>query len=214
MAPRMGRMSKPKNPAKPKKVPFRLITKEDHRFAGMHRILSGLVSDHHPHLKNARIALAWHSGWKADTDGRMKLGMCKLASDFDRQLHDFDFVIVLNRSFWTSMEVTDAQRKALLDHELCHAEVSIDPATNDPKETELGRTIYRIRRHDIEEFSAIVERHGLYKKDLEHFAAAIARGPMLPLEGDTAAAKPEEQKARRQGRQSKDIAAADAAQTH
>ncbi len=108
---RMGRMSKPKNPAKPKKVAYRLITKEDHRFAGMHRILSGLIEEHHSHLKNARIALAWHAGWKADTDGRLKLGMCKLASDFDRQLHEFDFVIVLNRTFWTSMDVSDAQRK-------------------------------------------------------------------------------------------------------
>lgn len=188
MPKRMGRMSKPKNPAKPKKVAYRLITKEDHRFAGMHRILSGLIDEHHTHMKNARIALAWHAGWKADVDGRMKLGMCKMASDFDRQLHEFDFVIVLNRTFWTSMDVNDAQRKALLDHELCHAEVAIDEATNDPKETELGKTIYRIRKHDIEEFSAIVERHGLYKKDLEHFAASIGRGPKLPLDGEAPAA--------------------------
>ena len=163
---------------KPKKISYRLITKEDSRYAGMHRILSDLVHEHHSHLRDARIALAWHAGWKADVDGRVKLGMCRKASDLDRQLTNFDFIILLNKLFWTSLEVTDEQRKALLDHELCHAEVKLD-AAGDPALDELGNIVYRTRKHDIEEFSAIVERHGLWKHDLEQFYAAIRRGPTL-----------------------------------
>jgi len=172
---------------KPKKVAYRLITEEDSQYAGMHRIVDDLVHAHHSHLRDAKIALAWHKGWKADTDGRVVLGKCKKASDLDRQLADFDFVILLNREFWTEPTATDAQRRALIDHELCHAEVVLGE-DDEPVEDELGRICYRMRKHDIEEFAEIVERHGLYKRDLEQFAAAMRRGPKLfdePTEAKT-----------------------------
>jgi hypothetical protein len=145
----------------------------------MYALLSGLVSEHHPHLRHARIALAWHKGWTADVDGRVTLGKCKKASDLDRQLTAFDFVIVLNRHFWTEPTVGEDQRTALLDHELCHAEVVMDG--DEPFKDELGLIVYRIRKHDLEEFSKIVQRYGCYKKDLEQFAAALFRGKDRPL---------------------------------
>lgn len=165
---------------KPKKIPYRLIP-NDGTTKPMYRMMSDLIHEHHSHLRDAKIALAWHAGWKADVDGRVVLGRCKRASDLDRQLSEFDFVIILNREFWTAPEVTIEQKQALLDHELCHAEVVIDPTSDEPHEDESGRTVYRIRRHDIEEFSEIVERHGCYKKDLEQFAAALLRGPQGEL---------------------------------
>lgn len=71
--------------------------------------------------------------------------------------------------------MSDEQRRALLDHELCHAEVKLDDRTSEPVHDERGRKVYRMRKHDIEEFSAVVERNGIYKRDLEHFAAALNR---------------------------------------
>lgn len=56
-------------------------------------------------------------------------------------------------------EASDGQRRALVDHELCHFYI-------DPEEGKLS-----IRGHDIEEFGAVVRRHGLWRKDLEWFAA-------------------------------------------
>jgi hypothetical protein len=174
--------TKPKSPAKPKKVPYRLIEKKDSQFGGMYRILNDLIHAHHSHLRDARIALAWHKGWKADVDGRVKLGVCRKVGDLDRQLQDFDFVIVLNREFWTTPAITDAQKKALLDHELCHAQVVHDD-NDDPAENELGQVLYRMRGHDVEEFGEIVERHGIWKRDLERFFQSARRGPSLDFEG-------------------------------
>jgi hypothetical protein len=38
---------------------------------------------------------------------------------------------------------------------------------------ERSRKCYRVRKHDIEEFSDVVARYGTYKRDLEMFAAAL-----------------------------------------
>lgn len=70
---------------------------------------------------------------------------------------------------------------ALLDHELCHAAPSLDDETLDVKYDERGRPVWRVRKHNIEEFTEVVERHGLWKKDLERFAEAIAKKRRMPL---------------------------------
>ena len=164
-----------KKPARPKKVAYTLIDRVSVIGHPMYSLLDELVEAHHDHLRDARIALAWCTSWKPDVDGRVKLGMCRKASDLDRELAQWDFIVLLSRAFWQNDTVPPHQRRALLDHELCHAEVKLDMHTGEPAEDERGRTVYRIRKHDLEEFTAIVERYGTYKKDLEEFAAALRR---------------------------------------
>lgn len=155
----------------------------------MYPMLNKLVEQHHEELTNARIALAWNTAWKADVDGRLKLGKCKKASDLDRELAAFDFVVMLQMEWWQNASVTDDQRRALLDHELCHATVRLD-REGEPMRDERGRVVYRTRKHDIEEFSEIVERHGLYKRDLERFASAMRRSKQKSLIAEEAPTKP------------------------
>jgi len=159
--------------AKRKAVNVKLLRNDgDVGEAEMYSMLSRLIEEHHEDLTQARIALAWNLAWQTDVDGRLTLGKCKRASDLDREFSAYDFVILLNADFWQNSDVTDAQRRALLDHELCHGAVKLDKH-GEPLEDERGRTVYRIRKHDIEEFSAVVARHGCYKRDLERFAAAL-----------------------------------------
>ena len=168
-----------------KSVSYQLITPESESGQAMYPMLARIVADYHEDLVDARIALAWCFSWKADVDGRIVLGQCKKASDLDRELAAYDFIILLNRTFWSDADVSDAQRRALLDHELCHGALKLDPETGEPVEDERGRKVYRLRKHDLEEFTDIVERHGLYKRDLEAFAAALYRaglGPFVPCE--------------------------------
>jgi Putative phage metallopeptidase len=141
----------------------------------MYALLDDLVAQHHEDLRDARIALAWAHSWKPDVDGRVTLGKCRRAGDLDRELAEFDFVILLRRAFWTHDQVTDAQRAALLDHELCHGGLRYD-ASGEPVVDERGRKVYRTRRHAIEEFTEVVERHGMWTASLEEFAAALRRG--------------------------------------
>lgn len=170
--------------SKPKKVSYELLSRRSLIGEPIYRVLDEEVEAHHGDLKEATIGLAWNTSWKPDVDGRVTLGKCKKASDLDRELAAYDFVILLRRDFWDSPSVTDAQRLALLDHELMHAAVKYDKH-GDPVYDERGRIVYRIRKHDIEEFADIVERHGCYKRDLERFFAALQRSK----QGDLALAE-------------------------
>jgi len=70
------------------------------------------------------------------------------------------FVVEIPSDVWGKL--TDKQKRALLDHELCHAQVELDD------ESDIGYKI-SLRGHDLEEFALIVRRHGLWKDDVEWF---------------------------------------------
>jgi hypothetical protein len=162
-----------KKAPKPKRLAYELIKDEA---GGIGRqayvMLRDLIRSYRHDLVDARIALAWCTSWKPDADGRVTIGKCRKASDLDRELMEFDFIILLSKSFWLDLEVTDEQRRALLDHELMHAAVKV-AENGEPEEDAKGRIVYRIRKHDIEEFADTVKRHGIYRGDLDTFAAAL-----------------------------------------
>ena len=166
-----------RKPKKPKPVNYLLIDRDSDFGRPMYQLLAELVEQHHEELTQARIALAWNTAWKPDVDGRVTLGKCKKASDLDRELASFDFVILLRRAFWLDSRVSDQQRRALLDHELHHAAVKYDE-TGEPVQDERGRMVYRTRKHDIEEFAPIVRRYGLWTADIERFAIALQRSSL------------------------------------
>lgn len=172
-----------------KRVTYQVIAHDSAAGKVLYPMLNELIEEHHEELTNARIALAWSLTWKPDTDGRVKLGQCKKRSELDREFNDLDFVIVLRQEFVQSPEVKDAQRRALLDHELCHATIRLD-REGEPALDERGRKVYRLRKHDIEEFSEIVARHGCYKRDLEHFAVALNQSKQRSLLDDESAPAP------------------------
>ena len=167
-----------KKPKGPKKVAYTLIADAPNTPGrAMYTMLRDLVREYRDDLKDARIALAYCTSWKPDVDGRLTLGKCKKASDLDRELMAYDFVILLNRWFWNDPEVTDQQRRALLDHECMHMAVKYDDS-GEPVEDERGRLVYRTRRHDVEEFADTVTRHGVYRRDLEQFAHALRQAAL------------------------------------
>ena len=166
---------------KPKVAPFELI---DHNLKPLpepYKLMAEVRKDYHPDIKEARIALAWRKEWKADKDGRLKLGMCVKASELQKELVEWDFVILINFEVWQSKEWTKEKKMALLDHELTHADESLDK-NGEPKVDAKGRRTWRIRSHDVEEFSAIIERHGIWKRDLERFAEAIMKSKQQTID--------------------------------
>lgn len=165
---------KPRKAKRPKDVAYTLLPPTSDVAKPMYEDLYRLVDAHHPELTNARIALAWCTSWKPDVDGRVTLGKCKKASDLDRELAPYDFVILLSQDFWQHPNVTTLQRTALLDHELMHATIAYDE-NGEPKVDARNRTVYRVRKHDLEEFSDVAARYGCWKRDIEAFMAAVQR---------------------------------------
>src|SRR5437762_245964 len=90
---------------KRKAIAYELIVQGSETGTPMYALCRQLVAQHHAELRDARIALAWATAWKPDVDGRLTLGKCKKASDLDRELMAYDFVILLNRHFWESLVV-------------------------------------------------------------------------------------------------------------
>lgn len=176
----MPRRTRTPKAKKQKRVAYQLVPHDSQWGKAMYPMLVELVEAHHEELTNARIALAWNLSWKPDVDGRVKLGQCKKRSDLDREFEAFDFVIVLRQEFWQAVSVNDKQRRALLDHELCYATVKLG-RDGEPLLDERGRTVWRTRKHDIQEFSEIVARHGVYTRDLEHFATALRQSRQKSL---------------------------------
>lgn len=145
-----------------------------------YRIMEELIPAHHDHLAEAKIVLAWNTSWKADVDGHLRLGQCRKCAELDRELHEYDFVILLNQQVWNTAEFTERHRIALIDHELCHADVELDD-NDDQKRDAHGKIIYRIRKHDVEEFAEIIQRNGIWKNDLEAFAKICIQKSKAPL---------------------------------
>jgi len=87
----------------------------------------------------------------------------ELFPDATGEFNDF-FVVQVDNALWRQLNAK--QKKALIDHELCHCGVE-----NDDK----GNTKLVIQPHDLEEFRCIVERHGFWKDDVAAFAKSIEK---------------------------------------
>jgi hypothetical protein len=161
--------------SKPKKINFELI--EDVN-SEPYAVLANMRK-YHTDLAGAKIAMAWRKNLKPDKDGRLVLGQCVKVTDLQREFIEYDFVILLNRETWIDPMFTDDKKCALVDHELCHATVDTDDEGT--RYDVRGRKVWRTRKHEIEEFRAIVQRHGCYKRDLELFAEALTKKRKSPL---------------------------------
>lgn len=86
--------------------------------------------------------------------GRKALGLCKKIPLKQRVMGRGDAEITLDGQWWE--EASEAERRALLDHELHHIEI------DELKRDDAGRPVIHLREHDFEVgwFSVIAQRHG------------------------------------------------------
>lgn len=153
--------------AKNKPPKFELVDKHDDAYA----LLAGLVPNFHTEIIDANIALAWINGVKEDRDGHMLWGRAKKVGALERQFHENDFVICLNKIVWNTLPLT--ARRALLDHELSHCGAETEEKT--------GVVTYVMKRHDVEEFVPIVRRYGLWKEDVKALVNAALKREQVPM---------------------------------
>jgi len=140
----------------------------------VYKVLDNVLEElrHDLEENKCRIALAWRYGLKRNKDGQLVLGKCKKVSELDKLYAEFDFVIILNSEAWKTLN--EQQRKALVHHEVCHIAIATDQNGNTKKDTR-GRTAFRVKKHDIEEFGDVVAVHGCYKRDLAQFVEAAVK---------------------------------------
>jgi predicted metallopeptidase len=123
-------------------------------------LAQGLIGAHHPHLNGARIRYIFRSKHKK-SNMREVWGTASLATGRMEYFAQADFIIEVAQDIWHS--ISEKQRLALVDHELCHCVESRSKGPN----------LWAIRGHDVEEFEEIIRRHGPWKSDLFHFSLAV-----------------------------------------
>lgn len=139
------------------------------------KIAEHIINLYHEELMDARIGLLFRDEAPV-SDGRITLGMAKKVGEDMKPYVPYDFVIWVAGDYWP--ELTEKQKQALIDHELCHC-------------VRIGGKL-AMRKHDIEEFTCILERHGVwypkfcYPERLEQaFQAALWKtGKVEAVDGD------------------------------
>lgn len=136
-------------------------------------VAKGLISRHHRHLCDAKIAYVFKKdSW--NKNGKWVLGSAHKCSEKEKLLHNYDFIITINYDSWRIFD--EVKQEAVVDHELCHCGKDKDDK-------------YVIISHDIEDFAAVIRRHGLYTEDVKAFGMAINQvslfneGPNLRVVG-------------------------------
>lgn len=108
-----------------------------------------LVREYHPDLKEARIGILFRETISY-SKGMPVLGHAQKTTEMMQVYLDYNFIIWIAADAYASLD--ENQRKALIDHQLCHCTM-VDG-------------IASLVGHDIEEFQSIIKRHGLWNTDL------------------------------------------------
>lgn len=144
-----------------------------------------LIAEHHDHLSGVPIRYLFREP-TAKSKGRLVFGKARkvgglnahlVALAVDEELGDDPpdfFVVEIAAQVWEALN--EQQRVALVDHELCHFDVE------EPEDVDEDRKL-RIVGHDLEEFTEVVQRHGLWRDSVEAFAKAAA-GAQLEFDLD------------------------------
>lgn len=139
---------------------------------GLETLANQIIKDHRPNLGMLKIAYLFRDEAPV-SDGKITCGMCYRADDRNRAVHGLDFIIEISKDIWD--EATDQFKIALMDHELGHVGIRMQEDGTLEMDEKTLRIKTFVKKHDIEEFEEILERHGAYHKSLREFLAAFAR---------------------------------------
>lgn len=155
---------------KAKRINWVLTNENDE--ASLHGMLKAeRRREHHRPSGDCEIAVLWMLNQQADTDGRINNWKVSKCSESDTALHDFDFKIGINKSWWEGSNVE--ARAFALDSAMCEIQPSYD-ADGEQKVDENERPIWRKRKPDFAGFEAPVKDHGPQTEELASAGRALA----------------------------------------
>lgn len=140
---------------------------QPYREASQPMAVGDVVRALHPDIADARIGYIFRE--KIQKRDRTILATASKVGGKLGYFSSLDLLIEVNWQAWKRLD--PRQRLALIDHELSHFGTEEDEETGDEK--------FVLVSHDVEEFSGIVQRWGLWKSDVVRFARVI-----LSVQGD------------------------------
>ncbi len=157
--------------------------KKFHTIAGLevHNLLNDIIKEHHKELGRSNFLILFkHGGW--ESKGRRILGKVKVFSEDMRSTFGKDAAITINKDAWDYF--TDAQKRYLLDHELYHLDI-VQDKNFDTVELPDGRPKLTTVPHDLEDFVAIVKRHGIIMEDMKRLVRALDDAKQVTIDDVT-----------------------------
>lgn len=142
-----------------------------------------LILRHHEHLLQNNVRLVYlFSDEPEKVRGKEALGTAAKVSGKNAYLYlsalepdgvsgDAFFVMTVWKYAWKH-KMTEEQKSALVDHELCHFYSETDPKKP-------GKVTLSLLPHDVEEFNCVVKRHGVWYPDIAAFLSAANGQPSL-----------------------------------
>jgi predicted metallopeptidase len=127
------------------------------------KMAKDLIREHHPELVSLDIVYLWSNRNMQKGGKEIIAKICK-ASALIKSLTGHDVIVIASYPQFQSL--TDKQKRACIDHELCHVLIDEDVA---------GTPKVKIVAHDVEEFGAVIERHGLYMSDLTMLGRVVRK---------------------------------------
>jgi hypothetical protein len=139
------------------------------------RIAYELIPEYHKHLCHFDVRIKYlfrndtpqKGGKLVWAQARKVTGLNAFLAGEEREDGAIDksfFVIVVSEKVWMTLDAK--QKTALIDHELAHCWA---------EENDKGELVLSMLEHDLNEFAAIVERYGNWRKDIEQFLRAAKR---------------------------------------
>ena len=133
-----------------------------------------IIMEHHPHLHDARDMVGYYFR-HGSSDWAGKAHKC---TAFERHVTGYMLFVYINHDAWKALK--HEQRLALVDHELCHFFRKSEQVYSPDAQQFVDKWLsvddsdsWSMRDHDVEEFSEIIVRHGLWEQGIEKFAAAV-----------------------------------------
>jgi hypothetical protein len=126
-----------------------------------------LINEHHKDLEEMDIGFLVRDV-NGSRRGMPVLSNSQITPQNLRTFIDFDFIIWISEEAWSAYG--EEQRIALIDHELSHCTTDDNGAP-------------ALRGHDIEEFSIIISRYGLWNPRLYMLDPILAKAKQLILDG-------------------------------
>lgn len=140
-------------------------------------IAERLIDAHHPHLQDAKELI----GYYIKDDNAAWYGKCHKCTGFERFITNRTIhILILKDAF---LQWSTEKLEALVDHELCHiGRLRESDEWYDSHTGQMMPPIYKpkneatswfIQSHNVEEFSDIIDRHGLWDEGIEKFAESV-----------------------------------------
>lgn len=144
-------------------------------------IAKELIGKYHGHLLDFKVRIEYaftnktpkNKGKEVWAYVRKVSSLMAYLSETQETAGDF-FAMVVSKPVWELLPPD--KRQALVDHELCHLWAEADQADEDDADAIPEEPVkLSLNSHDVEEFSPVVRRWGLWREDVEDFVNAALK---------------------------------------